>query len=114
MMASHAGFLPRLLTHSQLNASLRSRLLRIPIFSLSKKNQVLVSVCLNMFLKSLFFFAPQRIEVAEFSDLRSNSCVNYAKNVREASFHDDVASQLSPKVIVLPFIVYTMYFALYK
>ncbi|RVW50862.1 Glyceraldehyde-3-phosphate dehydrogenase B, chloroplastic [Vitis vinifera] len=42
------------------------------------------------------FFA-KRLEVAEFSGLRSGGCVTFAKNAREPSFFDVVASQLTPK-----------------
>lgn len=37
--------------------------------------------------------------MAEFSGLRSGGCVTFAKNAREPSFFDVVASQLTPKVI---------------
>ncbi|GMP44447.1 hypothetical protein CsSME_00013371 [Camellia sinensis var. sinensis] len=39
----------------------------------------------------------KRLEVAEFSGLRSGGCVTYAKNAREASFFDVVASQVTTK-----------------
>ncbi|XVE56292.1 hypothetical protein DITRI_Ditri03aG0227000 [Diplodiscus trichospermus] len=41
----------------------------------------------------------QRLEVAEFSGLRSSSYVTFAKNIREASFFDVVATQLTPKPV---------------
>ncbi|XP_022725094.1 glyceraldehyde-3-phosphate dehydrogenase B, chloroplastic-like isoform X2 [Durio zibethinus] len=41
--------------------------------------------------------SSKRLEVAEFSGLRSSSFVTFAKNVREASFFDVVATQLAPK-----------------
>lgn len=41
----------------------------------------------------------QRLEVGEFSGLRSSSCVTYASNGRETSFFDAVAAQLTPKVL---------------
>ncbi|KAM0967462.1 hypothetical protein ACFX2J_022875 [Malus domestica] len=41
----------------------------------------------------------KRLEVGEFSGLRSSSCVTYASNGREQSFFDVVAAQLTPKVI---------------
>ncbi|KAI3834498.1 hypothetical protein MKW92_033516 [Papaver armeniacum] len=40
----------------------------------------------------------KRVEVADFSGLRSSSSVTYAKNAREASFYDVVATQLTPKI----------------
>lgn len=40
----------------------------------------------------------KRLEVAEFSGLRSGGCATYAKNAREASFFDVVASQVTTKV----------------
>ncbi|XVF35807.1 hypothetical protein REPUB_Repub19eG0002600 [Reevesia pubescens] len=43
--------------------------------------------------------SSKRLEVAAFSGLRSSSCVTFAKNVREASFFDVVAAQLTPKQI---------------
>jgi hypothetical protein len=36
--------------------------------------------------------------VAEFSGLKSTSCVTYAINARDSSFFDVVAAQLTPKV----------------
>ncbi|OMP09267.1 putative glyceraldehyde 3-phosphate dehydrogenase [Corchorus olitorius] len=42
--------------------------------------------------------STKRLEVAEFSGLRSSSCVTFAKNVGETSFFDVVAAQLTPKV----------------
>ncbi|XP_027903333.1 glyceraldehyde-3-phosphate dehydrogenase B, chloroplastic isoform X1 [Vigna unguiculata] len=39
----------------------------------------------------------KRLEVTEFSGLRSSSCVTYANNARESSFFDTVAAQLTPK-----------------
>ncbi|KAF9618764.1 hypothetical protein IFM89_002459 [Coptis chinensis] len=39
----------------------------------------------------------KRLEVTEFSGLRSNSCLTYAKSAREASFYDVVSAQLTPK-----------------
>nr|AFG28405.1 glyceraldehyde-3-phosphate dehydrogenase B [Pyrus x bretschneideri] len=39
----------------------------------------------------------KRLEVGEFSGLRSSSCVTYASNGREQSFFDTVAAQLTPK-----------------
>ncbi|BBH02644.1 glyceraldehyde-3-phosphate dehydrogenase B subunit [Prunus dulcis] len=39
----------------------------------------------------------KRLEVGEFSGLRSSSCVTYASNGRETSFFDAVAAQLTPK-----------------
>ncbi|XP_047329482.1 glyceraldehyde-3-phosphate dehydrogenase B, chloroplastic [Impatiens glandulifera] len=39
----------------------------------------------------------KRIDVAEFSGLRSSGCVTFATNTRESSFFDVVASQLTPK-----------------
>lgn len=50
----------------------------------------------------LLFLALQRLEVAEFSGLRSSSCLTYASNGREASFFDAVAAQLTPKVFIVP------------
>lgn len=47
----------------------------------------------------LIFMVVQKLEVAEFSGLRSSSCVTFAKNAREASFFDAVAAQLTPKVL---------------
>ncbi|XP_058090575.1 glyceraldehyde-3-phosphate dehydrogenase B, chloroplastic [Magnolia sinica] len=41
----------------------------------------------------------KRLDVAEFSGLRSNTCVTYAKHAREASFYDVLASQLTPKTV---------------
>ncbi|KAK7283807.1 hypothetical protein RIF29_13553 [Crotalaria pallida] len=41
--------------------------------------------------------ASKRLDVAEFSGLRSSSCVTYANHARESSFFDAVASQLTPK-----------------
>ncbi|RDX99922.1 Glyceraldehyde-3-phosphate dehydrogenase B, chloroplastic [Mucuna pruriens] len=41
--------------------------------------------------------ASKRLEVTEFSGLRSTSCVTYASNARESSFFDLVAAQLTPK-----------------
>ncbi|KAG5033727.1 hypothetical protein JHK85_009026 [Glycine max] len=41
--------------------------------------------------------ALKRLEVTEFSGLRSTSCVTYANSARESSFFDLVASQLTPK-----------------
>ncbi|CAK9180325.1 unnamed protein product [Ilex paraguariensis] len=40
--------------------------------------------------------APLRLEVAEFSGLRSSSCVTVANNARDTSFFDAVAAQLTP------------------
>ncbi|KAI8024404.1 UDP-glycosyltransferase 91C1 [Camellia lanceoleosa] len=40
-----------------------------------------------------------RLEVAEFSGLRSSGCVTYAKNAREASLFDVVAGQVTSMVI---------------
>lgn len=37
----------------------------------------------------------KRVEVAEFSGLRSSGCVTYAKNTAQASFFDAVAAQLT-------------------
>ncbi|KAK6138817.1 hypothetical protein DH2020_027438 [Rehmannia glutinosa] len=39
----------------------------------------------------------KKVEVAEFSGLRSSGCVTFARNGREASFFDLVAAQLTPK-----------------
>ncbi|RWW69181.1 hypothetical protein BHE74_00023238 [Ensete ventricosum] len=39
----------------------------------------------------------KRLEVAEFSGLRSNTCLAFATHGREASFSDVLASQLSTK-----------------
>lgn len=47
----------------------------------------------------LNFWVLQRLEVAEFSGLRSNASVTYATYAREGSFFDVVAAQLTPKVI---------------
>ncbi|MBA0580496.1 hypothetical protein Gorai_022712, partial [Gossypium raimondii] len=44
----------------------------------------------------------KRLEVTEFSGLRSSSCVTFAKNVRDASFFDVLAAQLSPKGVGVP------------
>ncbi|KAL2538088.1 glyceraldehyde-3-phosphate dehydrogenase B [Forsythia ovata] len=41
--------------------------------------------------------AKQKLEVAEFSGLRSSGCVTFAKNARETSFFDAVAAQITPK-----------------
>ncbi|PSD55248.1 hypothetical protein C7G65_19050, partial [Acinetobacter baumannii] len=41
--------------------------------------------------------SSKRLDVAEFSGLRSSSCVTFAKNVRDASFSDVLAAQLTPK-----------------
>ncbi|EOY15330.1 Glyceraldehyde-3-phosphate dehydrogenase B subunit [Theobroma cacao] len=41
--------------------------------------------------------STKRLEVAEFSGLRSSSRVTFARNVGEASFFDVVAAQLTPK-----------------
>ncbi|XLR15393.1 hypothetical protein HN51_036359, partial [Arachis hypogaea] len=38
-----------------------------------------------------------RLEVMEFSGLKSSSCVTHAINARDSSFFDVVASQLTPK-----------------
>ncbi|XP_042494022.1 glyceraldehyde-3-phosphate dehydrogenase B, chloroplastic-like [Macadamia integrifolia] len=42
--------------------------------------------------------SSKRLDVAEFSGLPSNTCLNFAHNAREASFFDTVAAQLAPKV----------------
>ncbi|GMJ10547.1 glyceraldehyde-3-phosphate dehydrogenase B subunit [Hibiscus trionum] len=42
--------------------------------------------------------SSKRLEVAEFSGLRSSSCVTFIKNVRDVSFFDVLAAQLTPKV----------------
>ncbi|KAG6422932.1 hypothetical protein SASPL_113315 [Salvia splendens] len=39
----------------------------------------------------------KKLEVAEFSGLKSSGCVTFAKNGREASFFDAVAAHLTPK-----------------
>ncbi|GFP78955.1 glyceraldehyde-3-phosphate dehydrogenase b chloroplastic [Phtheirospermum japonicum] len=39
----------------------------------------------------------KKLEVAEFSGLRSGGCVTFSTNAREASFFDAVAAQLTPK-----------------
>ncbi|GLU00074.1 hypothetical protein SLE2022_174680 [Rubroshorea leprosula] len=41
----------------------------------------------------------KRLEVAEFSGLRSCSCVTYATNARGTSFSEVVAAQLTPKTV---------------
>ncbi|QHN93170.1 Glyceraldehyde-3-phosphate dehydrogenase B [Arachis hypogaea] len=41
-----------------------------------------------------------RLEVMEFSGLKSSSCVTHAINARDSSFFDVVASQLTPKVAI--------------
>nr|ACJ85309.1 unknown [Medicago truncatula] len=43
--------------------------------------------------------ASRRLEVAEFSGLKSTSCITYASNARESSFSDVVAAQLATKAI---------------
>uniref|UniRef100_A0A2P2JS78 Glyceraldehyde-3-phosphate dehydrogenase GAPBic isoform X2 n=1 Tax=Rhizophora mucronata TaxID=61149 RepID=A0A2P2JS78_RHIMU len=52
--------------------------------------------------RSIHYFPSQcsskRVDVAEYSGLRSSSCVNYCNNNSETSFFDLVASQLAPKV----------------
>lgn len=51
--------------------------------------------------KNFYSFPTQcsskRLEVAEFSGLRSSTCLTYSKNARGASFFDAVAAQLTPK-----------------
>ncbi|XP_044474719.1 glyceraldehyde-3-phosphate dehydrogenase B, chloroplastic isoform X1 [Mangifera indica] len=44
--------------------------------------------------------STKRLEVAEFSGLRSNASVTYATYAREGSFFDVVAAQLTPKTAV--------------
>ncbi|XWS26037.1 hypothetical protein CRYUN_Cryun27aG0118900 [Craigia yunnanensis] len=46
-------------------------------------------------------FVVRRLEVAEFSGLRSSSCLTFAKNVRETSLFDVVAAQLTSKNVGL-------------
>ncbi|MBA0823213.1 hypothetical protein Goarm_019960 [Gossypium armourianum] len=46
--------------------------------------------------------SSKRLEVTEFSGLRSSSCVTFAKNVRDASFFDVLAAQLTPKGVGVP------------
>ncbi|GKV51564.1 hypothetical protein SLEP1_g58206 [Rubroshorea leprosula] len=41
----------------------------------------------------------KRLEVAEFSGLRSCSCVTYATNAKGTSFSEVVAAQLTPKTV---------------
>lgn len=57
-----------------------------------------IALCGYSCLIFISVFVLQRLDVAEFSGLRSNSCVTYASGARDASFLDVVAAQLTPKV----------------
>lgn len=41
----------------------------------------------------------KKLEVAEFSGLRTGGCVTFSRNAKESSFYDVVASQLGPKIV---------------
>jgi len=71
-------------------------------FTLSKVVSFMICFVSYLNLKCLilhFTLIVQRLEVAEFSGLKSTSCITYASNARESSFSDVVAAQLTTKVI---------------